>query len=225
MIYTPISRHVTLSWLNNGHQSRDAVTCGQMRPNVQYRGSISMLRIGYICDIDLVSNRGPDEQSSIPPQMEADRAALVAAGCRVIRVETARPPRSTCGLVLQSIIDFAEQGDEIVIARLNQIGSSSAAVLGLLQTLKTRGIGLRLLDPGLNRPGLVDDAFIHTLEMICSLDGRLGNRPMASPGTGRRNRVTTDDIRSLQARGMGAGQIAETLHVSRMTIWRKLKEA
>jgi DNA invertase Pin-like site-specific DNA recombinase len=61
--------------------------------------------------------------------------------------------------------------------------------------------------------------------MICSLDGRLGNRPMANPGTGRRNRVTTDDIRSLQARGMGAGQIAETLHVSRMTIWRKLKEA
>jgi DNA invertase Pin-like site-specific DNA recombinase len=184
-----------------------------------------MLRIGYICDIDLVSNRGTDEQSSIPPQMEADRAALVAAGCKVIRVETARPPRSACGVVMQSVVDFAEQGDEIVVTRLNQIGSSSAAVLGLLQTLKSRGIGLRLLDAGLNRPGLVDDAFIQTLEMICSLDGRLGNRQMANAGTGRRNRVTTDDIRSLQARGMGAGQIAETLHVSRMTIWRKLKEA
>ena len=30
-----------------------------------------MLRIGYICDINLVSNRGTDEQSSIPPQIEA----------------------------------------------------------------------------------------------------------------------------------------------------------
>lgn len=184
-----------------------------------------MLRIGYICDIDLVLNRGAKDCPSINPQIESDRASLVEAGCKVIRVETARPPRSACGVVLQSVVDFAEQGDEIVVTRLNQIGSSSAAVLGLLQTLKSRGIGLRLLDAGLNRPGVVDDDFIHTLEMICSLDGRLGNRPMASPGTGRRNRVTTDDIRSLQARGMGAGQIAETLHVSRMTIWRKLKEA
>ena len=184
-----------------------------------------MLRIGYICDIDLVLDRGATDCPSFNPQIEADRTALIEAGCKVIRVETARPPRAACGVVLQSIVDFAEQGDEIVVARLNQIGSSSGAVLGLLQTLKTRGIGLRLLDPGLNRPGLVDDGFIHTLEMICSLDGRLGNRQMASHGTGRRNRVTTDDIRSLQARGMGAGQIAETLHVSRMTIWRKLKEA
>jgi DNA invertase Pin-like site-specific DNA recombinase len=184
-----------------------------------------MLRIGYICDIDLVSNRDAGEDRSITPQVEADRAALVEAGCRVIRVETARPPRAACGVVLQSIIDFADQGDEIVVTRLNQIGASSGIVLGILQSLKARGIGLRLLDPGLNRTGLVDDAFIHTLEMICSLDGRPGNRPMASHGNSRRNRVTTDDIRSLQARGMGAGQIAETLHVSRMTIWRKLKEA
>lgn len=196
-----------------------------MRPDTQHRGYIAMLRIGYICDIDLVSNRTAPEQPPINPQIEADRAALVEAGCKVIRVETARPPRTTFGVVLQSIVDFAEEGDEIVVTRLNQIGSSSATVLALLKTLKMRGIGLRLLDPGLNRTGLVDDAFIHTLEMICSLDGRLGNRAMAQHGTGRRNRVTTDDIRTLQARGMGAGQIAETLHVSRMTIWRKLKEA
>lgn len=122
-------------------------------------------------------------------------------------------------------MDFVDQGDEIVVTRLNPIGRSSAAVLGLLQTIKTRGIGLGLLDPGLNRPGLVDDAFIHSLEMICSLDGRLGNRQMANTGTGRRNRPTTDDIRSLPARGMAAGKIAETLHVWRMTIWRRLKGA
>lgn len=184
-----------------------------------------MLRIGYICDVDLVSKREGCEGPSITPQIEADRAALVEADCNVIRVETAKPSRATCGVVLQSILDFAEQGDEIVVTRLNQIGSSSGVVLSLLHSLRARGIGLRLLDPGLNRSGLVDDCFIQTLEMICSLDGRLGNRSIASHGNGRRNRVTTEDIRSLQARGMGAGQIAETLNVSRMTIWRKLKEA
>lgn len=184
-----------------------------------------MLRIGYICDIDLIANRDASDRASTTPQIEDDRTALIEAGCKVIRVETARPPRTNYGTVLQSILDFAERGDEIVVTRLNQIGSSSPVVLSLLHTLRARGIGLRLLDPGLNRPGLVDDSFIQTLEMICSLDGRLGNRPLLAHGSGRRNRVTTDDIRSLQARGMGAGQIAEALHVSRMTIWRKLKEA
>lgn len=184
-----------------------------------------MLRIGYICDIDLVSNSEAEERSSVTPQIEADRAALVGAGCKVIRMETARSPRAAYGVVLQSILDFVDRGDEIVVARLNQIGSSSAVVLSLLQTLRARGVGLRLLDPGLNRTGLVDDSFIQILEMICSLDGRLGNRPLSTHASGRRNRVTTEDIRSLQARGMGAGQIAEILNVSRMTIWRKLKEA
>jgi|GEM_PF-3466762 hypothetical protein len=33
-------------------------------------------------------------------------------------------------------------------------------------------------DPGLKRSELVDHDFIHTLEMICSLNGRLGNRPI-----------------------------------------------
>ena len=184
-----------------------------------------MLRIGYICDVDLFSTMEADEPPSTTLQIEADRAALVGAGCKVIRVETARPSRAAYGVVLQSILDFADRGDEIVVARLNQIGSSSAVVLSLLQTLRARAIGLRLLDPGLNRTGLVDERVIPTREMICSLDGRLGNRSLPNSASGRRNRVTTDDIRSLQARGMGAGQIAEVLHVSRMTIWRKLKEA
>ena len=71
----------------------------------------------------------------------------------------------------------------------------------------------------------MDDAFIKTLELICSLDRRSPNRAFAPSGMGRPVRVTTDEICSLQARGMSAGQIAEHLQVSRMTVWRKLKQA
>lgn len=184
-----------------------------------------MLRIGYICDTALFGGNENDEVISTTDQVEADRTALIQAGCKVIRVETARPARAVGGVVLKAIIDFADQGDEIVVARLNQIAGSSPAVLTVLRTLKGRGIDLRLLDAGLNREGLVDDAFIKVLEMICSLENRPKNRVLSPAVTGRRPRVTTDEIRSLQARGMNAVQIAEHLRVSRMTVWRKLQQA
>ena len=107
--------------------------------------------------------------------------------------------------MLPSIVDFAEQGEEIGVTGVNQVGSSSGAVLDLLQTFRARAMGLGLLDLSVNQPGLVYDALINSLEMICSLDGRIGNRQMAHTGPGRRNRVPTDDICSLQARGNGGG--------------------
>jgi DNA invertase Pin-like site-specific DNA recombinase len=102
-------------------------------------------------------------QTGTPTNSHASRrksrqiAPLWLNGLQGLRVETARPPRSACDGVLQSIVDLVDQGDEIVVTRLNPIGRSSAAVLGLLQTIKTRGIDLGLLDPGLNRPRLIDD--------------------------------------------------------------------
>jgi DNA invertase Pin-like site-specific DNA recombinase len=184
-----------------------------------------MLRIGYICDTALFNGNGNSEMAQTSAQIEADRTALLEAGCKVIRVETAHAPHATSGVVFQAVIDFAEKGDEIVVARLNQIAGSSVEALATLKSIKSRGIGLRLLDPGLNREGLVDDDFIRILELICSLDTRLPNRVFLPIGMGRRIRVTTDEIKSLQARGLSAAQIAEQLRVSRMTIWRKLKQA
>lgn len=48
---------------------------------------------------------------------------------------------------------------------------------------------------------------------------------MAQAGQDRRSRVPKDELRSHQARGMGAGLISKTLHLLYMTIWHKLKEA
>lgn len=46
------------------------------------------------------------------------------------------------------------------------------------------------------------------------------------PWTSRRRKgAPAEDIRALQAAGVGPVEIARRLGVSRMTVWRKLKEA
>jgi len=46
------------------------------------------------------------------------------------------------------------------------------------------------------------------------------------PWAGRRRKgAPAEDIRALQAAGVGPVEIARRLGVSRMTVWRKLKEA
>ena len=78
-----------------------------------------MLRIGYV--------RLHDEGA------EDDTAALKMGGCHVIRAE--EPLGETH--VLDSILDFIADGDELVVSRIEHLASSSRRLLDVLD--KTTG--------------------------------------------------------------------------------------
>jgi DNA invertase Pin-like site-specific DNA recombinase len=162
-----------------------------------------MLRIGYL--------RPHDPQA----ERAAERAALTAAGCQVIRAE--EPPGS--GLddfgVLHCILDFIGPGDELVVGRLERLGSGGRAMLDVLERLERHGAGLRVLDPGLSSLGPAGAALRAALEAVAAVD--------PAPRGLRRRPAQPHDIRALRRAGVGPVEIARRLGVSRMTVWRKLK--
>ena len=160
-----------------------------------------MLKIGYV--------RLRDERSA------EDTATLKSIGCHVVRAEEPVCPMSDDSAVLNSILDFISDGDQLVVTRLVPLGSSSRDLLDFLDRLEARGASLFIAQAELSTLGEGGRALRAALEAVASVEPPWVSR--------RRKGAPTEDIRALQAAGVGPVEIARRLGVSRMTVWRKLK--
>ena len=161
-----------------------------------------MLRIGYV----RLQHPGQNADAA------TETAALKALGCQVVRTEA---PGGDDFAVLHAILDFIGHGDELVVGRLEHLGSSGRAMLGALQRLERRGASLQVAEPPLSSRGPGGPALHAALEAVAAVEP-------ANPIRNRRP-AAAQDIRALQRAGMGPVEIARRLGVSRMTVWRKLK--
>lgn len=159
-----------------------------------------MLRIGYV--------RLRDEDSAV------ETTTLKALGCHVVRAEEPRASGGDESAVLLSILDFVGSGDQLVVTRLDNLGSSARAILEVLERLQQRGAVLIVAEPDITSEGVGGRALRAALEAVAALE------PQSAP---RRRRPAADEILELQRAGVGPVEIARRLGVSRMTVWRKLK--
>lgn len=160
-----------------------------------------MLRIGYVRLRD--------------PRSAEDTAALKTMGCHVVRAEEPVAPGGDDSAVLFSILDFIGEGDQMVVTRLNHLSSSSRGLLDVIDRLESRGASLFVAEAEIGTEGEGGRALRAALEAVAAVE---------PPWAGRRRRgAPADDIRALQAAGMGPVEIARRLGVSRMTVWRKLR--
>ena len=69
--------------------------------------------------------------SSSSQDLDIQNAKLVAAGCEVIRSETASGASRDDRSELATVMEFLRDGDELVVHRLDRIGRSIRDVLNL----------------------------------------------------------------------------------------------
>ncbi|WP_426028025.1 recombinase family protein [Brevundimonas sp. TWP2-3-4b2] len=181
-----------------------------------------MARIGYA----RVSSAGQDYQGQI------DR--LAHDGCAPIRAEkvtgSVREGRGELGAVL----DFIRAGDELVVVRLDRLARSTRDTLNIVAELEAKGASLRVLEPEISTGGDLGRIVITTLGMVAELERsflrerqRAGIVAAKARGAykGRRKSVDGAAIAVLAADGLGPTAIAKRLGVSRMTVYREMKEA
>ncbi len=161
-----------------------------------------MLRIGYV--------RLHDSRSA------EDTAALKAVGCQVVRAEEVTGVGCE-DTVLQSILEFVGDGDEVVVARLEQLSEYPRIVLDILDRLDARGAGLLVVDAEICSRGEGGRALRAALRAVA------GMRAVAVDSQRRKTVTNVNQILAMQEAGIGPGEIARRLGVSRMTVWRKLR--
>ena len=162
-----------------------------------------MLKIGYV--------RLRDQRSA------DDTATLKKIGCHVVRAEEPMGPMDDESEVLNSILDFIGAGDQLVVTRLEQLGGSTRAALDIIDRLEDRGASLYVAEQEISSQGLGGRALRAALAAVMAVEPVWSNRKH------RRGPPAADEIRALQAAGVGPVEIARRLGVSRMTVWRKLK--
>jgi DNA invertase Pin-like site-specific DNA recombinase len=136
---------------------------------------------------------------------------------------------------LEAVLDFIREGDVLVVTKLDRLARSVVDALTLEKRIKAKGATLRILDPGIDTSTDIGRFIFTVLASVAELergmmlarqregvakaraDGKyLGRKPTA--------KLKADEIRKLNAEGLGASAIAAKLGLHRASVHRILAD-
>jgi DNA invertase Pin-like site-specific DNA recombinase len=171
--------------------------------------------------------------------LDAQTDALTAAGVDAARVYTDKLTGTSTKEQrpgLAGLLDYARPGDTIVVVGIDRLGRSAAEVMTTVKTLLDVGVIIRALREGVDSSTPTGRAVLGIMASLAELELELGRERRAAAKASRKARdlpigrpraLTADQIRqaeALRASGEPVPVIAETLGVSRATLYRTLAE-
>ena len=170
--------------------------------------------------------------SSTDQDLTLQRAALKAAGCEVIRAETASGTRRDGRTELQTLLDFLRPGDALVVTRIDRLARSLKDLQDLVHELKGRGVALRATEQPVDTGTAAGKAFLDMLGVFAEFETNLrrerqleGIAAAKARGvyTGRKPSIDPAEVRRLrEGEGLGPAAIARRLGIGRASVYRVL---
>jgi DNA invertase Pin-like site-specific DNA recombinase len=137
---------------------------------------------------------------------------------------------------LAALLDYARAGDAIVVVGIDRLGRNAAEVMTTIRELRDQEIVLRSLREGIDTSNATGRMVAGVLASLAELELELGRERRAAAREPRRTRgqhigrpKALDQknaalARRMHATGESASTIANTLGVSRATVYRVLAE-
>jgi len=175
------------------------------------------------------------EHQSLDQQLDA----LTEAGVDADRVYTDKLSGASARAQrpgLAALLDYAREGDAIVVVGIDRLGRNAAEVMTTIRELGERGIMLRSLREGIDTSNATGRMVAGVLASLAELELELGRERRTAARDARRARGQSigrpkalDDKKAalaqrMHASGESAGTIAAALGVSRATVYRVLSE-
>lgn len=166
--------------------------------------------------------------------------ALVAAGVDGARVYSDKLSGTSTREQrpgLAALLDYAREGDAIVVVGIDRLGRNAAEVMTTIRELGERGIVLRSLREGIDTSNAAGRMVAGVLASLAELELELGRERRAASREARRARGQSIGrpkaldqskvalAQRMHASGGSAGTIASALGVSRATVYRVLAES
>ncbi|MFW0784891.1 recombinase family protein [Gordonia sp. CPCC 206044] len=170
------------------------------------------------------------------PNQSLDRQidALTADGVTPERVYIDAPsPPETDRTGLAALLDYARRDDTVVVVGIDRLGRSVTEVMSTVAELGRRGLRLRSLREQIDTAEPAGHMIVGVLASLSELDDEpaprraapRGTRRPASGAVGRPRALDPDQVAQaerMRASGHRVPSIAETLGVSRATLYRTL---
>ena len=173
--------------------------------------------------------------STLDQDLAIQRAALKAAGCRVIRAETASGTRRDGRTELQALLDFVQPGDTLVVTRIDRLARSLRDLQDIVHELKHKGVALRATEQPVDTGTAAGKAFLDMLGVFAEFETNLrrerqleGISAAKARGVykGRKPSIDSAEVLRLHTiEGLGATEIAKRLGIGRASVYRVLGTA
>ncbi len=161
--------------------------------------------------------------------------ALKAAGVDQHRIFTDKVSGSHIerkGLQLLQV--KVEQGDVILVTKLDRLGRDTADMIQLIKDFDDLGVALRFLDDGISTEGTMGKMVVTILSAVAQAERQRilertneGRLEAKAKGVkfGRKRTIDRDNVLMMTAQGVGATDIAKRLQIGRSTVYKILKES
>ena len=170
--------------------------------------------------------------SSEGQSLTIQREALEGAGCGKLFMEK-RSGTSTSGRdELAEAIDFAREGDTLVVTRLDRLARSSQDLHNIIAGLTKKGVQFQCLQQsGVDTVSGMGKLVLAILGAVAEFEGdirkerqREGIDKAKAAGVykGRKPSVDRKAVADLHAQGIGPAAIAKQLKVGRTSVYRAL---
>lgn len=170
--------------------------------------------------------------STSDQDVSLQRAALEAAGCGVIRAETATGTRRDGRTELQTLLDFLRPGDTLVVTRIDRLARSVRDLQDIVHELRARGVALRATEQPVDTGTAAGKAFLDMLGVFAEFETNLrrerqleGIKAAKARGvyTGRKPSIDAAEVRRLRDQEkLGPAAIAKRLGIGRASVYRVL---
>lgn len=170
--------------------------------------------------------------SSTGQSLDVQEDQLRAAGCEKLFAEKRSGKSVTDRQALHDAIEFAREGDTLLITRLDRIARSIVDLRGIIDRLGAKGVGFRCLQQGaidtttsdgkllLNIMGSFAE-FETDIRRERQMEG-IAKAKAAGVYKGRKPSVDVERVKAMRADGMGASAIAAELGIGRASVYRAL---
>jgi DNA invertase Pin-like site-specific DNA recombinase len=161
-------------------------------------------------------------------------AALTAAGCELIRAEKVTGTKREGRTQLELLLEFVRPGDELVVTRIDRLARSIGDLQDIVRALRAKGVTLRATEQPIDTSTAAGKCFLDMLGVFAEFETNLrkerqlegiARAKAAGVYKGRKPSVPVEEVRRMKAAGRTPTEISEELSISRMSVYRVLREA
>jgi DNA invertase Pin-like site-specific DNA recombinase len=171
--------------------------------------------------------------STADQKLKVQKTALERDGCTIVFEEKRTGTKRTDREQLELALKVLTKGDTLVVTRLDRLGRSMRDLANIVHEIEQTGANLRVIEQSVDTGTSAGRAFFGMLAVFAQFETDVRRERQAEgitrakkagAYTGGKPRIDRDKVHELSAAGLGPAAIARDLGVSRMSVYRILRE-
>nr|ADL13945.1 TnpR [Escherichia coli]ADL14175.1 TnpR [Escherichia coli]CDY79999.1 Tn3 resolvase [Klebsiella pneumoniae] len=213
-----------------GHRKTVTLICLLNRKFVIIDMSCPIFDLRYIFMRLFGYARVSTSQQSLDLQVRA----LKDAGVKANRIFTDKASGSSTDREGLDLLRMkVEEGDVILVKKLDRLGRDTADMIQLIKEFDAQGVAVRFIDDGISTDGDMGQMVVTILSAVAQAERRRilertneGRQEAKLKGIkfGRRRTVDRNVVLTLHQKGTGATEIAHQLSIARSTVYKILED-